>query len=414
MVTTRKSLALAAALGALLVPVLARAQATDAKARMASWDRHLELKSASPFKDLAWRAVGPAFCGGRIQSIAVHPSRPWVLFVAAGSGGVWKSENNGLTWTPIFDDESTFSIGEIAIAPSNPDIVWVGTGEILMARSSYAGTGVFKSLDGGKTWRNMGLQDTQHIGRVLIDPKNPETVYVAAIGHLFSTNAERGLFKTTDGGRTWSKVLYVSERVAVIDAEMDPADSRILYATAWERDRKPWGHEVAGPGSGIYKSVDAGRTWTKLAGGLPSGKDLGRIGIEIAPTNPKVLYALLDNQTLREPAPGTRERGPQPIRGEIYRSSDAGATWAKMNTGVLGTTIGYDWNLLRISPADENEIYRRSRHRLHVAAWKDHLPPLAWSGSSSRPAGGPLTAFWIVSSSILAHIRLQLSGCWPK
>jgi photosystem II stability/assembly factor-like uncharacterized protein len=357
MISKRRSIALAAALGALLAPILARAQATDAKARMASWDRHLELKAASPFKDLAWRAVGPAFCGGRIQSVAVHPSRPWVLYVAAGSGGVWKSENNGLTWTPIFDDESTFSIGEIALAPSNPDIVWVGTGEILMARSSYAGTGVFKSMDGGKTWRNMGLQDTQHIGRVLIDPKDPETVYVAAIGHLFSTNAERGLFKTTDGGRTWAKVLYISERVAVIDAEMDPTDSRILYATAWERDRKPWGHEVAGPGSGIYKSVDAGRTWTRLAGGLPSGKDLGRIGIEIAPTNPKVLYALLDNEALREPAPGTRERGPQPIRGEVYRSSDAGATWAKVNTGVLQTTIGYDWNLLRISPDDENEIY---------------------------------------------------------
>jgi photosystem II stability/assembly factor-like uncharacterized protein len=356
MTMTRRSLLLAA-LAALLVPVVARAQATDAKTRMASWDRHLELKSASLFKDLAWRAVGPAFCGGRIQSIAVHPSRPWVLYVAAGSGGVWKSENNGLTWTPIFDDESTFSIGEIAIAPSNPDIVWVGTGEILMARSSYAGTGVFKSTDAGKTWRNMGLRDTQHIGRVLIDPKDPETVYVAAIGHLFSTNAERGLFKTTDGGRTWSKVLYVSERVAVIDAEMDPTDSRILYATAWERDRKPWGHEVAGPGSGLYKSVDAGRTWTRLGGGLPSGPTLGRIGIEIAPSNPKVLYALLDNEALREPAPGTRERGPQPIRGEVYRSSDAGATWAKMNTGPLGTTIGYDWNLLRISPVDENEIY---------------------------------------------------------
>ena len=356
MTMTRRSLLLAA-LAALLVPVVARAQATDAKTRMASWDRHLELKSASPFKDLAWRAVGPAFCGGRIQTIAVHPSRPWVLYVAAGSGGVWKSENNGLTWTPIFDDESTFSIGEIAIAPSNPDIVWVGTGEILMARSSYAGTGVFKSTDAGKTWRNMGLRDTQHIGRVLIDPKDPETVYVAAIGHLFSTNAERGLFKTTDGGRTWSKVLYVSERVAVIDAEMDPTDSRILYATAWERDRKPWGHEVAGPGSGLYKSVDAGRTWTRLGGGLPSGPTLGRIGIEIAPSNPKVLYALLDNEALRELAPGTRERGPQPIRGEVYRSSDAGATWAKMNTGPLGTTIGYDWNLLRISPVDENEIY---------------------------------------------------------
>jgi photosystem II stability/assembly factor-like uncharacterized protein len=353
----KRRILILAALGALLIPVFGPAQPMDVRARMASWDLHLKLEGESVFKDLVWRAVGPAFCGGRIQTIAVHPARPYVLYVGAGSGSVWKSENNGLTWASIFDKESTFSIGEVAIAPSNPDIVWIGSGETLMARSSYAGTGVFKSTDAGRTWRNMGLQDTQHIGRVLIDPKDSETVYVAAIGHLFSTSEERGLFKTTDGGRTWSKVLYVSDRVAVIDAEMDPSDARTIYATAWERDRKPWGHIVAGPGSGIYKSVDAGRTWKKLDRGLPSGKDLGRIGIEIAPSNPRVLYALLDNEALREPEPGTRERGPQPIRGEVYRSADAGETWAKVNTGPLATTIGYDWNILRISPQDENEIY---------------------------------------------------------
>jgi len=345
------------ALAASLFTTAALAQPTDAKTRLTSWDRHLRLKAESPFKDLAWRAVGPAFCGGRIQSLAVHPARPYTLYVGVGSGNVWKSDNNGLTWTPIFENESTFTIGEIAIAPSDPDIVWVGTGEILMARSSYAGTGVFKSTDGGKTWANMGLHDSQHIGRVLIDPKDANTVYVAAIGHNFSTNAERGLFKTTDGGTTWSKILYVSERVGVIDAEMDPVDWNILYAAAWERDRKPWGHVVAGAGSGFYKSTDAGKSWKKITRGLPDGKDLGRIGIEIAPSNPRVLYILLDNQTLRPGDPQARDPRPQPIRGEVYRSDDRGESWMKVNAGELGTTIGYDWNLMKVCPDNENEIY---------------------------------------------------------
>lgn len=345
------------ALAASLFTTAALAQPSDAKTRLTSWDRHLRLKAESPFKDLTWRAVGPAFCGGRIQSLAVHPARPYTLYVGAGSGNVWKSDNNGLTWTPIFENESTFTIGEIAIAPSDPDIVWVGTGEILMARSSYAGTGVFKSTDAGKTWTNMGLHDSQHIGRVLIDPKDANTVYVAAIGHNFSTNTERGLFKTTDGGTTWSKILYVNERVGVIDAEMDPVDRNILYAAAWERDRKPWGHVVAGAGSGFYKSTDAGKSWRKITRGLPDGKDLGRIGVEIAPSNPQVLYILLDNETLRPGDPQARDPRPQPIRGEVYRSDDRGESWMKVNAGELGTTIGYDWNLMKVCPDNENEIY---------------------------------------------------------
>jgi photosystem II stability/assembly factor-like uncharacterized protein len=345
------------ALAVSLFTTAALAQPTDAKTRLTSWDRHLRLKTESPFKDLIWRAVGPAFCGGRIQSLAVHPAQPYTLYVGAGSGNVWKSDNNGLTWTPIFENESTFTIGEIAIAPSDPDIVWVGTGEILMARSSYAGTGVFKSTDAGQTWTNMGLHDSQHIGRVLVDPKDANTVYVAAIGHNFSTNAERGLFKTTDGGTTWSKILYVNERVGVIDAEMDPVDRNILYAAAWERDRKPWGHVVAGAGSGFYKSTDAGKSWRKITRGLPDGKDLGRIGVEIAPSNPQVLYILLDNETLRPGDPKARDPRPQPIRGEVYRSEDRGESWTKVNAGELGTTIGYDWNLMKVCPDNENEIY---------------------------------------------------------
>ena len=335
----------------------AQAQATDAQTRQASWAQHVQLKQESLFKELAWRAVGPTFCGGRIQSIAVHPARPYTIYVGVGSGNLWKSENNGVTWKPIFDQESTFTIGEVAIAPSNPDVVWVGSGEVLMARSSYAGTGVFKSTNSGETWTNMGLGDTHHIGRVLIDPQDPNIVYVAGIGHNFSTNAERGLFKTVDGGQTWSKVLYLNERVGVIDVEMDPTDRQTLYAAAWEHDRRPWGHVVAGPGSGLYKSSDGGKSWRKLTDGLPGGKDLGRIGVEIAPSSPKVLYVLLDNQSPRPGRPNAGRSRPQAIQGEVYRSDDCGEHWQKVNVGDLPTSIGYDWNLLRIAPDNENELY---------------------------------------------------------
>ena len=344
---------------------LAQNNATDAKTRMESWEHHVKLKKESIFKDLVWRAVGPSFCGGRIESIAVHPSHPYTIYVGVGAGNIWKTVNNGITWEPIFENESTFTIGEIAIAPSNPNIIWVGTGEVLMARSSYAGTGVFKSTDAGKTWKNMGLRDSHHIGRVLIDPQNPDVVYVAVIGHNFSFNEERGLFKTTDGGETWDKILYISEKVGVVEVEMDPSDSEILYAAAWERDRKPWGHIVGGEGSGLYKSTDAGRTWKRLTNGLPVGKHVGRIGVEVSLSNPKVVYVLLDNQTLRPEKDQTPGRRPRSIRGEVYRSDDKGQTWRKVNQDYLGTTIGYDWNLLRISPDDEDEIYVGGNRFLH-------------------------------------------------
>ncbi|MFC2118312.1 hypothetical protein ACFLSY_06700, partial [Bacteroidota bacterium] len=300
-----------------------------------------------------WQATGPMKQGGRIESIVCPKGHTSTIYVGVGSGNLWKTINNGTTWKPVFDNESTFTIGSVAVAPSDPDIVWVGTGEILMARSSYAGTGVFKSTNAGESWENMGLTDSHHIGRVVIDPVNPDIVYVAAMGHLYSFNEERGLFKTIDGGKSWKNILYVSEKTGVVDVIMDPSDNNTLYAIAWERDRKVWGHVQTGMESAVYKSTDAGKSWEKLSG-LPQGKDIGRFGIDVSKSNPNVVYAVVDNRT---PVSGVGRGRNRSIGGEIYRSDNKGESWKKVNEGRLNTAIGYDFCLVRVSPDDENQVW---------------------------------------------------------
>ena len=282
-------------------------RATDPETVLKSWEYHQKLKNESIFKNLKWRSVGPEIHTGRISSISAHPDSPFVIYVAAGAGNLWKTSNNGTTWEPIFDRESTFTIGDIDIAKSDPDVIWVGSGEELMARSSFAGTGVFKSTDAGKTWQNMGLHDTHHIGRIVIDPLDPDIVYVAAIGHNYTFNEQRGLFKTTDGGKTWNKVLYISEKVGVVEVVMDPTDNKTLYVATWERDRKAWNNVESGEGSGIYKTTDAGITWKGLTNGFPAGKHVGRIGLDVCASKPNVIYALLDNQAPRPEEKKTKE-----------------------------------------------------------------------------------------------------------
>lgn len=248
----------------LLVATGARAQehlpspadATPAAERLASWQQHVELRDNSPFAGLPWSALGPRFQGGRIEAIEVDPRDPATLYVGAGSGNLWKTENAGTTWNPIFEREGAFAIGDVTLAPSNPDVVWVGTGEVLMARSSYAGFGVYRSGDGGATWEHKGLADTHHIARVLVHPADPDTVWVAAVGRLFSPNTERGVFKTTDGGTTWRRVLYENEFTGAIDLVLDPRNPDVLYAAQWEHSRRAWGHKAAGDGSGLFKSTD--------------------------------------------------------------------------------------------------------------------------------------------------------------
>ncbi len=325
--------------------------------RLKSWKKHLQMESDSPFSNLLWRAAGPEQQGGRVETIAFHPNEPNTIYTGFGSGNLWKSINNGTTWKPIFEDEATFAIGCVAIAPSNPDIIWVGTGEVLMARSSYAGLGVYKSTNGGQTWDNMGLEETYHVARILIDPLNPDIVYVAAIGHNFTFNQERGVYKTIDGGKTWEKILYVSDRAGAIEITMDPSDSETLLAVTWERERKAWMNTNTGEGSGIYKTTDGGKSWRRLTKGFPIGGYVGRAGIAFAPSNPEIVYAVLDNHKPDEE--GNRNRG------EIYRSGDKGESWEKTHKGRLPTGIGYDFCLVRVSPDNPDEIFVCGQKLLH-------------------------------------------------
>jgi len=276
------------------------ASVTTADKRLESYHLHQELHAQSIFKTVEWRGIGPYFMSGRIDDIEAYENKPYKFYIAGASGGLWLTENNGTTWQPLFDHQSSITIGDIAISQTDETLIWVGTGEQNSSRSSYAGTGVFKSVDGGKTWKNMGLTDSHHISRIIVDPKDNDNVYVAVIGHLYTDNTERGVFKTMDGGKTWEKVLYISPKTGVIDLAMHPKNPNILLAAAWQRERKAWNFSEGGIESGIYKSVDGGKHWKKASEGFPQNKYTGRIGLDICRANPDVMVALLDNQ---EPKP---------------------------------------------------------------------------------------------------------------
>ena len=332
-------------------------QTTEASTRLAAWAQHVRMLETSPFRALRWQPLGPSMQGGRIEAIAVPSPGSSTIYVGPGAGNLWKTTNNGMTWEPIFEHESAFAIGDIAVAPSNPDIVWVGTGEVQPRHSgpAFAGTGVFKSVDAGRTWQHMGLVDTHHIGKIAIHPTNPEVVFVAAMGHSWTPNAERGVFRTMDGGRTWTKVLYIDDRTGAIDLAMDPSDPRRVFASVWQI--------TSSSESGIYRTTDGGTTWKKLANGLPAGR-LGRSNIDVSPTNPRVVYVFLDNWAPAPPGSKNREI----VGGEVYRSDDRGDTWKKANTDDLYPVFGiYGWKFcdIRVSPDNENEIYILGNRAFH-------------------------------------------------
>ncbi len=271
--------------------------------------------TADTFSGLKFRLIGPAVASGRVMSIAVNPRNKSEYYVGVASGGVWKTVNDGTTWTPVFDGEASYSIGWVALDPNDSSVVWVGTGESNSQRSVSYGDGIYRSDDGGKSWQNLGLKKSEHIGRVVVDPRDSKVVYVAAEGPLWGSGGDRGLYKTADGGKTWKAVLTISENTGVVDVALDPSNPDILYASAYQRRRHVFTLIDGGPESAIYKSTDAGATWNKLKSGLPA-VDMGRIGLAVSPADPNVVYATV------EAADG---------KGGIFRSSDKGATWERRN-----------------------------------------------------------------------------------
>ncbi len=323
------------------------------------------------FSDLTYRNLGPFRAGAWISDIAV-PENPkkvdrYTFYVAARNGGVWKTINNGTTFFPIFDDYGVNSIGSVEVAPSDSSIVWVGTGDDSNARSAYYGNGIYKSIDGGKTFYRKGLKDSHHIGKIIIHPSNPDIVYAAVMGHLFSLNEERGVFKTIDGGNNWEKVLYINDRTGVADIVMDPDDPEILFAATYDKQRYPWHFEAGGEESRIYRSVDSGKNWKELLSGLPSGK-LGRIGIDICRSHPNTLYAVIQNLNPKPDLkkdkkikfdPFTDHSYDELIGGEVYRSDNRGETWRKVSLPGIDVSgkAAYSFNEISVDPKDPEKVY---------------------------------------------------------
>jgi photosystem II stability/assembly factor-like uncharacterized protein len=327
------------------------------------------------FHALTYRNFSPTRVSAWISDIAV-PENPdsanlYTFYTAARHGGVWKTTNNGVSFEPITDGLPTTSIGAIEVAPSNPNVIWVGTGEASNARSAHAGKGVYKSTNAGRTFQFMGLERTQHIPKIIIHPREEDIVYVASMGSLFSPNEDRGVFRTMDGGETWEKVFYINENVGVIDMVINRQNPQVLYIAAYEKYRYPWHVEAGGPESGIYKSTDGGKSWHRLGGGLPEG-NLGRIGIDLFRSDPDIVYAVVENLN---PRPGCEEQAETAeynhlrdpyfdrlIGGEVYRSSDGGANWVKMNrdTVDVGSKAAYSFNQILVDPLDDHYLYINS------------------------------------------------------
>ena len=304
-------------------------------------EKETKLKSET-FAGLKFRGIGPALMSGRIADIAIHPQKQSTWYIAVGSGGVWKTENAGTTWEPIFDEQPSYSIGCVTLDPNNPEIVWVGTGENVSGRHVGYGNGIYKSLNGGKTWENLGLKKSEHIAKILVDPRNSDVVYVAAEGPLWAAGGERGVFKSMDGGKTWKQILNISEHTGVTDIEFDPTNYDVIYVASYQRRRHIWALLSGGEESGIYKTTDAGGNWRKLTNGLPKG-DKGKINLAVSPINSDIVYATIEAKQ--------EEKG-------FYRSENSGESWEKQSSYTSGGTGPHYYQEIYVSPHKLDLVYQ--------------------------------------------------------
>ncbi|MBY0346714.1 MAG: hypothetical protein K2W79_00510, partial [Hydrotalea flava] len=331
--------------------------------------------SAALFQEMQWRMIGPHRGGRTVGAVGV-PQQPNVFYIGVNNGGVWKTTDYGRTWFPIFDDQPTGSIGDLAVAPSNPDIIYVGSGEGLQRPDLSVGNGMYKSTDAGKTWQHLGLTDVQQIGAVAIDPTNPNRVFVAAMGHPYGPNTERGVFRTLDGGKTWERVLYKDENTGAVQVAIDPKNPNIIFADLWAGRQGPWENgEWNGPQSGLYKSVDGGKTWTKITRGLPTVEQgLGRIGFCIAPSNPKRMYATVDAGEY----------------GGMYRSDNAGESWYSISNDGRYWGRGSDFAEVKADPQNEDIVYTAN-----VVVWRSEDGGHSWKDFRGAPGGDDYHRIWI-------------------
>jgi photosystem II stability/assembly factor-like uncharacterized protein len=366
---------IAAAAALLVLPAL-RAQAparADAEYLLEAYDTYRSMAESSPYRTIPWQYLGPTNISARATDIDVADRNgARRIYVGYATSGVWKTDDNGATWQAVFEHQASTSIGDVAVAPSNPDIVWIGTGEANLFRASMAGVGIYKSIDGGRTFAHSGLTDTHTIARIVVHPTNPDIVYVAATGHAWTDNEMRGVFKTTDGGKTWTKVFYRSSRTGAADLVMDPSDPNTLYASMWQRIRRKWSDPRVEPGyseGGRWKTPDGGATGIEASEGLPVARFRGRTVIDVSRSNPSVLYAFVDNYDEgRPPRENERDAYGRPIvesrikAAEIYRTDDKGKTWRKASesndfmTGHSGT-YGWVFGQIRVDPTNPDTIY---------------------------------------------------------
>ncbi|MEO7997731.1 MAG: glycosyl hydrolase, partial [Gemmatimonadaceae bacterium] len=345
---------------ALAVPLhpAAAQRAAERPARASSgapgYDASLYTEPAATnklFKALRWRLVGP-FRGGRVDAVAGDPTKPLTFYMGAVNGGVWKTANAGMTWGNITDGKSDISsVGAITVAPSDPNVIWVGTGESQLREDLTYGTGVYRSTDAGQTWQFLGLGETQQITTIRVHPGNPDVAYVSAIGHAFGPNPERGIFRTVDGGKTWKKILFINDSTGGNDISIDPTNPRIIFASMWKFQRSPWGMEAGGGRSGLWKSSDAGDTWTEITmnPGMPKGP-IGKIGVAVSPANPRRIYASIEaKDTL----------------GGIFRSDNGGDTWTRTNGQQQFQVRPWYYSAVTADPSNENTLWV-----MNLQVWK--------------------------------------------